>query len=145
MLDNNTPLDVHLMVEWDDIKRLSQKLYKAHSKSVRTVGKQLSCGQVVRIQAARHTFSRAIHVRNTYELFKVKAVNENHVPVTYTLQELDGGDIEGIFYREELTPVDDQGLYATEILKERTIKSKPHYLIRYVHFPSASEQWVDKK
>ena len=144
MLDNNTPLDVHLMVKWDDIKRLSQKLFKDANKKIQTVGNQLPVGEVVRIQSVRHTFSRAIHIRNTYEIFKVKTVNENHVPVTYTLQELDGGDIQGIFYREELTPVQDPGLYAIEILKTRKRRSKTQYLIRYVHFPSAAEQWVDK-
>ena len=40
MLDNNTPLDVHLMVKLEDIKRLSQKLYKVQSKFVRTAGKE---------------------------------------------------------------------------------------------------------
>ena len=145
MLDNRTPLDVHLMVKWEDIKRFSQKLYKAHSKKARSVGKKLSVGQVVRIQSERHTFSRAIHVRNTYELFKIKSINEVHVPITYNLQELDGEDIQGIFYREELTPVEDSGLYSVEVLKTRKRRGKTQYMIRYVHFPSAPVKWVDEK
>ena len=57
MLDDNTTLDVHLLVKFKDIKRLSQKLYKDHSKSVQFVGGELTIGQV-KIQTARHTFSR---------------------------------------------------------------------------------------
>ena len=38
MCDNNTPLDVHLMVKWDDIKRLSQKLLKDATKKIRILG-----------------------------------------------------------------------------------------------------------
>ena len=145
MLDNRTPLDVHLLVKWEDIKALSQKLYIHHAKKTKTVGSQLSQGQVVRIQSARHVFSRAIDVRNTYELFKVKTVNESHIPVTYTLQELDGDLIGGIFYREELTPVEDKGLYAVEVLKTRKRKGKTQYQIRYVHFKNCPLKWVEKK
>ena len=96
-------------------------------------------GEVVRIQTVRQTFSRPIHVRNTYELFTVKTVNESHVLVTYTLQELDGGDIQGILYRGELTPVQDKGLYVREILKTRERKSETQYLTRYAYFSSAAE------
>ena len=144
MIDGKTPLDVHLMVKWEDIISLSQKLYKASAKKIHTVGSELSQGQVVRIQAVRHTFSRAIHVRNTYELFKVKSVNKHHLPITYELSELDGDPIKGIFYREEITPVEDQGLYAVKVLKTRKRKGKTQYLIRYVHFPSSPEKWVNK-
>ena len=135
MLDNNTPLDVHLVVKWDDIKRLPHKLFKIVNKKNRTVGEQLPVGEAFRIQLIRHTFSGVLHVRNTYELFEVKAVSENDVPVTYTMQELSGGDIQGIFYREELTPLQDPRVYAIEILKTRKRKSKTQYRIRYVHFP----------
>ena len=84
---------------------------------MRTVGDQLLMGKVVSIQTVRHTFSRAFHVRNTYVLFKAKTVNDNHVSVTYTLQELDDGDNQGIFFREKLTPVQNQGLYTIERIK----------------------------
>lgn len=144
MLDNRTPLDVYLLNKWDDIESLSMILYKRHSKKVKSFGKKLSPGQVVRIQSSRRTFSRALDVRNTYELFKIKDVNEDHVPVTYNLIELDGEPIKGIFYREELTPVEDKGLYAIEILKKRKRKGKREYLIRYVHFPASPEKWVSE-
>lgn len=145
MLDKRTPLDVHLLNKWKEIKPLSMKLYKRHSDNVKTVGGQLSEKQVVRIQASRHTFSRTLHIANTYELFKIEKVNKDHVPVTYNLSELDGEPIRGVFYREELTPVEDKGLYAIEIIKKRKRKRKIQYLIRYVNFPASSEKWVNEE
>ena len=111
---------------------------------MKSFGKKLSPGQVFCIQSSRRTFSRALDVRNTYELFKIKDVNEDHIPVTYNLIELDGEPIKGIFYRQELTPVEDKGLYAIEILKKRKRKGKREYLIRYVHFPASPEKWVSE-
>ena len=119
-------------------------LYKRHSKITWTVGKQISSGQVVRIQSSRHTFYRALHLQNTYELFKGNNIEKDHIPITYNLIELDGEPIKGIFYREELTPVEDKGLYAIEILKKRKRKGKREYLIRYVHFPASPEKWVSE-
>ena len=98
----------------------------------------------MRIQAARHSFSRAIQVQNTYELFKVKIVNKHHSSVTYELVELYADPIKDIFYRADLTPVEDTGLYAIEFTIKHKKKSKIQYLIRYVHFSFASKHWVDK-
>ena len=70
-------------------------------------------------------------------------MNENHVPVTYKNQELDDGDIQGVFYREELTPVDVQRLYYVEVFKKRKDRGRTEYMIRYVYFPTARVKWVD--
>ena len=51
MLDSNIPLDIHLMVKWDDFKLLSQKLLKDSTKKIQTVGDQLQVGGVVRRQS----------------------------------------------------------------------------------------------
>ena len=144
MLDMRTPIDVHLLNKWPDIKRLTIKIYKRHMKTIKSVSNELPLGQVVRIQASRHTFSRALDVRNTYELFKVTKVNRNHIPTTYNLSDLDGDVINGVFYRPELTPVEDKGLYSIEILKTRKRKGKKQYLIRYVNFPASSKKWVNE-
>ena len=143
-LHYKTPLDVHLLVKWKDIKQFSSMIYKADIKKRKTVGNVLSENQVVRIVALRHTFTRAIHVRNTYELFKISRVNNHHIPITYTLSDLDDNPIEGTFYRQELTEVEDTGDYAIEILKTRRRSGKKEFLIRYVHYPSSPKVWVSQ-
>ena len=140
----DTPLNVHLIRKWNSIKELSQNLYKRHALKIQSVSIPLSKGQVVRIKSARHVFSRSIHVQNTYELFKIDTVNINHTPVTYSIVDLEDNPIKGIFYREELTEVEDKGLYAIEIVKKRRRRKKLEYLIRYVHYPSSRERWVGK-
>ena len=123
-LNYRRPIDIHLLNKWEDIKKFSTMLYKHDTKNRKTVGSILSEKQVVRIVAARHNFTRAIHVRNTYELFKICKVNTKHIPVTYNLCDLEDNPIEGIFYRQELTEVEDKGIYPIEILKTRRRKGK---------------------
>ena len=81
MLDGKTPLNAHLMIRWED-KKISRKLFKEATEKVRTVSGELSKGQAV-----RHTFAKAIYIRNTYEIFKLKTGNKRHSPVTYELIE----------------------------------------------------------
>ena len=143
-LNYRTPIDIHLLTKWGDIKEFSSMIYKQDAKKRRTVGNILSEKQVVRIVSARTTFTRAIHVRNTYELFKICKVNKHHIPITYSLCDLENNPIEGIFYRQELTEVEDKGIYAVEILKTRRRRGKSEYLIRYVHYPLSPEVWIDQ-
>ena len=143
-LNYKTPIDIHMLTKWDDIKRFSSMIYKQDAKNRKTVGSILHEKQVVRIVTARSTFTRAIHVRNTYELFKICKVNKHHIPITYNLCDLDDNPIEGIFYRQELTEVEDKGIYPIEILKKRRKRGKIEYLIRYVHYPSSPEVWIDQ-
>ena len=139
------PLNVHLMVNPQKILKLSQRLYKEHVKKLKSLGGELSVNQVVRIQALRHTFARSIHVKNTYELFKVIQVNKEYKPITYVLSELDGDPIQGTFYIQELTPVKDSGSYEIEVLRSRKRKNRTDYLIKYVNYPSSKATWVSEK
>ena len=145
MLNQLTPLSVHLMTKGIDIIRLNQKLYKQHFAKHRPVKNKLSSGQVVRIHTLRYTFPRAIHVENTYELFKITRVNSSHVPTTYNLSDLDKDPIQGTIYHEELTPVIDSGLYAIKILKKRRMKKQTQFLVQYINYPYANPKWVPRK
>ena len=119
---NKTPIDIHLLYKWSDIRKHSKAIYKTHLKHLKSVGKKLSKGEVVRIRSDRKTFFRGYNIQNTYELFRIDKVNENHIPVTYSLSELDGNKIKEIFYKEELIVVKDSGFYEISILKKKNKK-----------------------
>ena len=139
-----TPLDIHLLVKWEEIKAFSTCIYKPNEKK-KSVLDGMCRQQVVRLQSARKKFSRSIHVQNTYELFKIIAVNKHHIPVTYKLSDLDGNPIKGIFYQDELTKVVDKGIYPIEIVKTRKIKGKTQYLVKYLHYPDSPKQWLSEE
>ena len=143
-LNGKLPLDIHLMINWEDIKTFSQTLYRSHFTKTKSVGGLLQKNLVVRIPVVRNLFSRAIHVCNTSELFRIKNVNINHVPVTYTLEDLEGNEILGIFYREELTTAKEPETYAIQIIRKRKRRGKTEFLIKYVNYPASSQEWVDK-
>ena len=86
---------------------------------------------------------RSFFTQATDELFRVKSVNSDHNPITYTIEDLDGGEVEGIFYRRELVPVSDTGLYEIDIIKTRIKNKKRQYYVRYIHFPMSKPSWVE--
>lgn len=140
-----SPTDVFLLTDWHDIKTFSVLLYKKHLVKGRSVSKALSTGTVVRIKNWRGSFTRTYHLQNSRELFRVDSVNFHHVPITYNLKDLEGKKILGIFYKEELTEVDDSGLYEIKVLKTRKRKGKVEYLVKYVHFPDSKAEWIQSK
>ena len=66
------------------------------------------------------------------------------MPVTYTLEDLEGNEILGIFYREELTTAKEPETYAIQIIRKRKRRGKTEFLIKYVNYPASSQEWVDK-
>lgn len=140
-----SPTDVYLQNDWEQIKKISRSIYRKHSKKIKSVVNRLSRGQVVRIKNETNVFSRVYNVKNSYELFKVDKININHVPVTYLLKDLEGKKIDGIFYREELVEVDDDGLYSLSVIKKKKRKSGVFYLIKYDHYPDCEAVWIHEK
>ena len=47
-------------------------------------------------------------VHNTHKRLKVKTINDNNLPTTYELPDLGCAPSKNVFYREEMTQVEDQ-------------------------------------
>ena len=139
-------IDIHMLSNWEDIKSFSQKIYKKFNSKIQLVKGKLSIGQVVRLNTARKLFKRAQHIQNTVELFKVVKINENHIPITYNISEVDNDEeIEGVFYHQELIPTFDSGNYRITILKTRKKKKKTEYLVKYDDYPNSKPAWITSK
>ena len=143
-LDGRSPLDIHLMYKWEDIKRFSKLLYKDNKQNQNLVRKKLAPGTVVRLKGIKNQFSRSFHIQNTYELFKVKKVNLNHIPITYSIVDLEGNKIDGIFYHQELIKVSNSGFFEIKVVDKRVRKGKKEFLVEYVNYPMSERQWIKK-
>ena len=140
------PIDIHMLSNWEEIKSFSQKIYKKFNSKIQLVKVKLSIGQVVRLNTARKLFKRAQHIQNTIELFKIVKINENHIPITYNISEVDNDEeIEGVFYHQELIPTFDSGNYRITILKTRKKKKKTEYLVNYEDYPNSKPSWISSK
>jgi len=145
---NKKPVDIHLIHDKHTAMRLSQKLYKLHNNRKGSVGRVLSRGDNVRLSStssSQNKFHKQFYIQNTREIFVIDSVNEDHIPITYNIKDLEGEDIEGIFYREELIPVNNNGLYDIEVLKKRKKNKKVEYLIKYIHYSNSQPRWVSEK
>ena len=138
------PREIHLMTSARSIIDFNQKMYKKHasSKSVSVLPK-LSINDSVRLANPQKKFDKGYYLKNTREIFKIASVNNHMIPVTYVIKDLENIPVKGDFYREELVPVKDTGLYNIEIVKEN--KKRGNVLVRYIDYPNSTSKWVKRK
>lgn len=99
------------------------------------------CGDSVRMSKYKHIFSKGYTPNWTTEIFKVKTVQSTN-PVTYLLCDLDGHDILGTVYAEELQSVKYPDLYLVEkIIRRRGDK----LYVKWLGFDNQHNSWIDKK
>lgn len=67
-------------------------------------------------------------------------------PIQYELSDLQKTKLKRRFYREELTksppPTKSDYFFVEKILKERQIKGKKEYFVKYLYYPMKFCQWV---
>jgi len=147
-LMNKTPIEIHLNHDKKLSMKFAQKLYKRHFQSIKPVRNNLSSGDNVRLKTAASSqakFHKHHFIQNTREIFVIDRVNDDHIPTTYSIKDLEGEKIQGIFYREELIPVTDGKLYNIEIIKKRRKNKKLEYLIKYTDYPNSKPEWISEK
>jgi hypothetical protein len=77
--------------------------WKKHLSGEREVDiPKLELGDVVRIYKYKSHFEKGYKPNWTEELFKVKRINYTYPVITYTVEDMNGEEIQGYFYYEEL-------------------------------------------
>ena len=143
-----TPLNVHLMTDNNDIFKLKQQMYIKRLQKQEPVSVHLRKGTTVRIKSARSSqniFRKSHYIVNTKELFKIDSVNKKFTPVTYKLRDLDGGLIEGYFYKQELVKAINTGFYSIEVIKTRKRGGKKQFLVKYIDYPNSRNRWTSEE
>lgn len=141
-----TPSDVHGLTEEEDIRRQFTRMYINTRGIQKTIRRNLDIGRAVRIadESRNAPFRRGFTVQNTYEIFKIKRIDESQHPVAYYLEDLNGEEIEGIFYREELIPVKLPDLYDVTVIRKKKVKGNVKYLVKWKGYPETFNSWVDE-
>ena len=85
-------------------EKLYEKGFKSKKIRNKNVPEALRVGLFVRIPKEKKVFYKGYKTRWTTEIFKIKKINIGS-PTTYDLKDLNGEDIKGTFYRQELNPV----------------------------------------
>ena len=101
-------------------------------------------GDRVRLSKVKTTFEKGYRPNWTEEIFVIsKCVKRN--PPVYRIKDLEGEELEGTFYEEELQKVNktDDDLYIIDkVLKRRKRGGKTEYFVSWRGYPSKFNSWV---
>jgi hypothetical protein len=106
----------------------------------------LQVGDVVRISKFKNIFAKGYTPNWTEEIFIVDKVI-HRTPVVFKLRDLNGENIEGIFYKEELQKINkiDDVYKIDTILKKRKRKGITEYFVSWLGYPSSFNSWIQEK
>jgi hypothetical protein len=132
-----TPIDIYFNNEKPYFKK-DIKNNKYESK--------FSIGDYVRISKYKKTFEKGYTPRFSKEVFKIITIDTNSIPYVYKIEDLLGEEIKGYFYEEELQKTNLKDFAIVEkIIKERKIKGKKMYFVKYDGYPEKFNEWISQK
>ncbi|KAL3100287.1 hypothetical protein niasHT_020889 [Heterodera trifolii] len=121
------PIDVNFR----NATELRNRLYKDMEQQKRIP--KFKIGDIVRITKEKGDFSKGYFPNFTDELFKIVRVNPTNPP-SYRISDLEGENIKGIFYDQELvkTVAAEQTTHRAEILKSRVRNGVKQHFVRWI-------------
>ena len=101
---------------------------------------KFSIGDEVRITKKKKVFEKGYTTRWTEEIFTITEI-QNTNPVTYKIADLQGEEIKGTFYEEELQKTEQQIYRIEKVIKKEKGKS----LVKWKGYSDKLNSWVDNK
>jgi len=98
-------------------------------------------GDRVRIFKKKNIFDKGFTTNWTKELFIITEV-QNTIPPTYKIQDLNGENIEGTFYEQELQKSKQEIFRIEKIIKTRTKKGKKEILVKWEGYNDSFNSWI---
>lgn len=140
----DTPARVHEMKDPPSIIRQFRRIhYKKSTPARKKTIKPLAVGTTVRLVGSSRTtpFAKGFLAHNTTEIFKIRKIDTSQPITTYFVEDLNGEEIEGSFYIDELVPATPPPTFPIDIIQRRGNK----FRVRFRGYDSSFDQWVDKK
>lgn len=102
--------------------------------------------QFVRIAKEKHKLSKGYTANFSDEVFQIVECVPREPPV-YRIKDLNGEDIGGIFYEQELVPalMEDDVYIVEKVLKHRTRKGIKEILVKWKGYANKHNQWVKEE
>jgi hypothetical protein len=118
-------------------------LRKVYKQPVENQNPKFQVGDIVRIDKEKGVFGKYYLPNFTEELFRISAVKTTNPP-HYKIVDLEGEEIKGVFYEEELSKTNlEPNRRIGEVLRERKIRSgQNQYLIHWIGEPQAKNEWI---
>jgi hypothetical protein len=103
-------------------------------------------GEHVRIQKEKRTFEKGYEATFTREVFVIdRQMTHHRTHPVYKLKDLNGEELDSIFYEHELVHVGKPDGRKKHIIEKVLEKKGNKMLVKWVGYPSSFNQWVSKK
>jgi hypothetical protein len=134
-------------VDESNQREVFNRLYESGAdKKALKILNPLEIGTFVRITKAKGAFERGYTPNWTREVFKIKKVLSSERPTVYVIEDYNGEEIKGTFYRQELQRVKEPKVYEIEkVLRTRRRAGKTQHLVKWLGYSDSFNSWVDEK
>ena len=116
-----------------------RNLYPDRYKTSR-LNPKFSVGDEVRVSRKKAVFEKGYTTRWSNEIFTIKEIRETD-PITYKLEDLEGKEIKGFFYAEELQKTKEQIYKIEKVIKKENGRS----LVKWEGYSDKFNSWVEDK
>ena len=114
--------------------------YIDFKKEVNDKNPKFKVGDHVRISKYKNTFAKGYVSNWSEEIFIIKKI-KNTVPWTYVINDLNGEEIIGTFYENELQKTDQKESRIEKVLKKKGDK----LYVKWKGYDNSFNSWIDKK
>ena len=106
----------------------------------KTPNTKISVGDNVRITKKTNLFEKGFTPCWTEEVFRISKIDLT-IPITYKIIDLNGEEIEGLFYEQELQKTAQDTFRIEKVLKRQGDKSP----VKLMGYPKSFNSWIDTK
>ena len=114
-----------------------KRLYPEQKEDTRS---RLSVGDKVRVSLHKRLFEKGATTNWSEEIFEVNKVVMTK-PIVYHIKDLDGEEIEGSFYKEQLQKTNQMIYRIDRIIRRRG----DHVLVKWSGYPDKFNSWLNKE
>lgn len=124
----------------NNAQELYQKVYKPKREEVKP---KFHVGQIVRIDKEKGDFPKGYLPNYTEELFRIAKVKYTDPP-HYRITALDGEEILGVFYKENLalTRINPNSRISKVIGERKNKKGEKEYRVHWIGEPNSRDEWM---
>lgn len=127
-----------------NILQVYENIKDSQCSPMRQKRAKVKVGDYVRITKYKNVFTKGYECNFTEEVFKVKTVVPRK-PIVYRIVDLQGEEVEGTFYEQEVQKIifDETAARAIEkIIKQKGKGKNLQYLIRWRGYNKAFDSWI---
>ena len=127
-------------------KIVRRSLYKYFAKSgLKPQKAKFKIGDTVRVWKYHRKFQRGYDSKFTHEYFKIFKILKNLPVVRYKLKDINGEEILGNYFQEELVPYTEPEFHKTIILDSKGKGRNKMYLVKFEGWDDKYNKWVKEQ